>query len=162
MFERYTPSARRAIFYARAITLLSERAEITSVDLLGGLLFSEESRVQTIFQLRERFPVYSGCPYKHSTLPEVPTGPPLANDSKHALAEAAWEATRLGDYWIDNEHLLLGIMRARSCVASAYLARTGLTLNAARKAIKDSKPSRPDYGPVPLQWRIKLRLFRLM
>ncbi len=49
-----------------------------------------------------------------------------------------------GDYWIDTEHLLLGILRVPACRAARYLAMTGLTLAAARKTIEDNKPSRPE------------------
>lgn len=37
MFERYTEPARRAIFFARAVTISSDRSSIDPVDLLRGL-----------------------------------------------------------------------------------------------------------------------------
>src|SRR5262245_12526387 len=160
MFERYTPPARRAIFFARFFTLLSEAPAITSVDLLAGLLFEGDSRVQTVFQLREHFPLFRSCPRKFSQIPKpVGDGPPLEDYSKQVLAWTATEATRMRDYWIDTEHLLLGIMRVNCCTAALYLARTGLTLTAARQAIKDNKLSRPNYGQVPRGWRWKAWLW---
>lgn len=160
MFERCTEPARRAIFYARAITLLSDAAEITSVDLLGGLLWEDDSRAETIFQLRERFPVWGGRPYKFAALPDRPDGPPLDKHSKMILAWTEMEATRMRDYWIDTEHLLLGILRVRKSPAAQYLAMTSLTLDAARKTIEDNKASRPHYGRVPRWWPIKAWLVR--
>ena len=37
-------------------------------------------------------------------------GPLLADDAKKALARTGWEADAMNDYWIDTEHLLLGIL----------------------------------------------------
>lgn len=153
MFERYTEPARRAIFFARARALFSEAPEITSVDLLAALLWEDNSRAQTLFHLRDYFPLYTGCPRKVTTLPEGHHGPPLDSDSKQVLAWTASEATiNLRDYWIDTEHMLLGILRTPTCTASSYLAMIGLTLRGARKTIRDNKHSRPNYGPVPRLW----------
>ncbi len=162
MFERCTETARRAIFFARALAVLSEAPQITSVDLLAALLWDDKSRAQSLFNLRDRFPLYCGCPHKFAKLPK-PTAEPLLDDrAKQCLRWTAQEATQLGDYWIDNEHLLLGIIRVRASTASSYLAMIGLTVHGVRKIIQDNKHSRPDYGPIPRWWRIKSRLLRLM
>src|SRR6266852_5149791 len=144
MFERYTTSARRAIFFANYLALMSERPHITPVDLLASLLFDDDSRAQTIFRLREHFPLYCGCPPKLASMPTVERGLALNDDSKKILTWAAVETTYLVDYWIDTEHVLLGIMHVRLCAAASYLERTGLTLDAARKSIRDNRNSRPD------------------
>src|SRR5579864_3467603 len=98
MFERYTTSARRAIFFANYLALISERSQITSVDLLACLLFDDDSRAQTIFKLRNYFPLYNGCPSKFASMPKPPKGPLLTDDSKMILAWAAMEAAYLEDY----------------------------------------------------------------
>jgi ATP-dependent Clp protease ATP-binding subunit ClpA len=152
MFERYTEPARRAVFFARALALFSEAPEITSVDLLASLLWEDNSRAQTLFNLRDYFPLYKGCPRKVEAISKGPEGPPLSRDSKQVLAWTASETNRLGDYWIDTEHLLLGIIRTRNCEASSYLARIGLTASSVRKSIRENKHSRPDYGRVPRWW----------
>ena len=69
---------------------MSERPYITSVDLLACLLFDNDSRVQTIFRLREHFPLYNGCPPKFAKMPEPQTGPALTDDSKMILATAQY------------------------------------------------------------------------
>jgi ATP-dependent Clp protease ATP-binding subunit ClpA len=152
MFERYTEPARRAIFFARALALFSEAPEITSVDLLAALLWEDNSRAQSLFNLREYFPMYCGCPHKVAALPKGPNGPSLSADSKQALAWTASEANRLGDYWIDTEHLLLGLVCTQNCAASSYLARIGLTAGSVRKTIRVNTASRPDYGRVSRWW----------
>jgi len=150
---RYTDPAKRAIFFARAVALLNEASAISADHLLSGLIWEESSRAQTIFRLREYFPLYSGCPWKIAHLPDV-QGPPLARESQRILASATLEAARLADYWIDTEHFLLGILRESSCTAAGTLAKTGLNLEKARRAVKEGMPSRPNYGPAPLWWRL--------
>jgi hypothetical protein len=162
MFNRYAWPAKRAIFYARTITVLSERNRIDSVDLLRGLSWGDDSRAQTIFKLREYFPLYQGSPWKVANLVKPKQEPALDDPCKMILAWTSAEATRMGDYWIDTEHLLLGILRVRSCVAAQYLEMTGLHLRAARETIRASKSSRPCYGPVPRLWPITSRLRTVM
>lgn len=154
MFERCTESARRAVYYAHFFAVVSDRPEITSVDLLCSLLYGRDSRVQAIFQLRDHFPLYNGCPCKYEA-PKPTVLPQLTGESKQILNWTQVEANELRDYWIDTEHVLLGILRVRQSNAAKFLLRTGLTLADARKSIKQHRHSRPAYGPVPLWWRIK-------
>jgi ATP-dependent Clp protease ATP-binding subunit ClpA len=155
MFERCTESARRAVYFGHFCALTSDRLEITSVDLLCSLLFDDDSRVQTIFQLRDYFPLYNGCPGKYEKAPEPTVLPQLTSESKLILYWSRLEADELRDYWIDTEHMLLGILHVPNCDAAKYLMRTGLTLIHARKSIKLNRHSRPVYGSVSLWWRIK-------
>ncbi len=154
MFKRYTWPAKRAIFYARCLTILAEAKRISSVDLLRGLLWGDDSRAQSMFELRERFPLYKGCPWKIAEFPKEvgKNEPALDGDCRLILAWAAAEANRMGDYWIDTEHLLLGILRVRSCTAAWYLERAGFNLRATREVIRDNSNLRPDYGTVPFFW----------
>jgi ATP-dependent Clp protease ATP-binding subunit ClpA len=150
MFERYTEAARRAIFFARAVTLLNDAPAIDPVHLLYGLMWEDSFRAQELFRLREIFPLHCGCPYKYATLEAVPTrDPQLTYESKKILARTAWEADSMQDYWIDTEHMLLGILHARNCLAARHLGMAGITLQDARRMVRENKPSRPDYGPVP-------------
>jgi ATP-dependent Clp protease ATP-binding subunit ClpA len=148
MFERYTASARRAIFYARAVAVLNEAAAIDSIHLLCGLIWGDDSRAQQLFQLREIFPLHRGCPHKSGDIKPVTTvqGPPLSDGGKKVVARAAPEANAMRDYWIDTEHLLLGILAEPSCRAAQVLAKTGITLESARRVVVENKPSRPEYG----------------
>jgi ATP-dependent Clp protease ATP-binding subunit ClpA len=155
MFKRCTESARRAVYFAHFFAVVSDRPEITSVDLLCSLLYGSDSRVQAIFQLRDQFPLYNGCPYKYEKAPKPTVLPQLTAESKQILNWTQVEANELRDYWIDTEHMLLGILRVRQCNAATFLLRTGLTLADARKLIKQNRHSRPTYDPVPLWWRIK-------
>jgi ATP-dependent Clp protease ATP-binding subunit ClpA len=109
------------------------------------------SRAQELFHLREFFPLYCGCPHKYASLKAAPEreGPPLTYAAKKIVAKAAMEADALHDHWIDTEHLLLGILAEPTCLAAQYLGMAGITLNDARRIVRENKHSRPDYGPVP-------------
>src|SRR5262249_30395351 len=98
--------------------------------------------------------ILSGAPRLRSSLVNCRARsrriPWMFRATKQILAWTATEATiHLRDYWIDTDHLLLGIIRARTCTASSYLKMIGLTLRGARKTIRDNKHSRPNYGPAP-------------
>jgi ATP-dependent Clp protease ATP-binding subunit ClpA len=165
MFERYTEPARRAIFYARAVAVLNAAPAIDPSHLLYGLMWGGDSRAQTLFRLREVFPLFCGCPHKFADLKAVtqPEGPPLTYDSKKIVARAAMQADSLLDGWIDTEHLLLGILAEPACLAAKHLRMAGITLKNARQIVLDNKPSRPDYGPVPTRpEETPSRLKRLM
>jgi ATP-dependent Clp protease ATP-binding subunit ClpC len=155
MFERYTESARRAIFYARAVAVLNGAATIDSIHLLCGLIWGDDSRAQRLFQLREIFPLHRGCSHKSGDLKPVTTvkGPPLSEDGKKVVAGAGREANALRDYSIDTEHLLLAILAQPACAASQHLAKAGITLESARRVVIENKSSRPDYSHES-SWRV--------
>jgi ATP-dependent Clp protease ATP-binding subunit ClpA len=170
MFERYTEPARRAIFFATWYARLDETAHIDSVHLLKALMHDDDSRANTLFQLREHFPLYFSCPSKFATSEDVPKRETLlTNEVKRILRSAFWEAEMMANYGIDTEHHLLGILKEPASVAAQYLARTGLTLKDARRRVMDNPPSWPDYGPTmpnqrsPLEklvYKWRMRRFR--
>jgi ATP-dependent Clp protease ATP-binding subunit ClpA len=126
-------------------------------------MWDDDSRGNTIFRLREHFPLYRGDPHKFASPKDVPN-PTLALDNacKRILARTAMEAGTLNDYWIDTEHLLLGILAEPACDAAEYLSRAGLTLKTACRMVMENKPSRPDYGPVPLSAQVQSPLEKLI
>lgn len=163
MFERCSDPIKRAIFYARAVAALSGAPTIDSVHVLLGLMWGSDSRAHEIFHLRETFPLYHGCPWKFATLESAPqSDPQLTDDAKRILARTLWEADAARDYWIDTEHLLLGILGEKTCLAARHLAKAGLTLKGARRIVMENKPSRPVYGPVSPWWGLQSPLERLL
>jgi ATP-dependent Clp protease ATP-binding subunit ClpA len=160
--DRYTNTGRRAIFFAWMRGFASDRNPVTSVDLLAGLLFDDDSRAQTLFGLREYFPLYADCPWKYATLPERQRPPVFDKDLAKIFSLAINEANRMDDYWMDTEHLLLGILRLPGCSAAQYLEKIGLNLDTAREAIQQNKSSRPNHGPAPRLWTLRNRVRRLM
>ena len=126
------------------------------MDLVRGLMHDESSRVNSVFGLREFFPLYCSCPSKFATADDVPKPDPMLTDEvKRILAWTAWEADAVGDYWIDTEHLLLGILHEASCLAGQFLLRAGFTLRSARRTTLENKSSRPDYGPISQWWGLQ-------
>jgi ATP-dependent Clp protease ATP-binding subunit ClpA len=163
MFERCSDPTRHAIFYARAVATLNDSPVIDSVHLLYGLMWKSESRAEVLFRLREIFPLNCGCPWKFTSLESAPkSNPQLTDDSKRILNRTAWEADAARDYWIDTEHLLLGILGEKTCLAAQHLAKADVTLKSARRVIAENKGSRPDYGPVPPSWGIQSPWERLL
>jgi ATP-dependent Clp protease ATP-binding subunit ClpC len=150
MYERYREAARRAIYYASWFARLEETAYIDSVHLLRGLMPGDKSWANTLFELREHFPLYAGSPSKFATPEDVPARETfLTNEAKRIVVCAATEADMMGHNWINTEHLLLGILKEGNNVAAEYLARAGLTLKEARRMVKESQPSRPGDEAVP-------------
>jgi ATP-dependent Clp protease ATP-binding subunit ClpC len=150
MFERYTESARRTIFFARYITLMNEAPGIDPTHLLYALMWDEHSRSNVLFRLRKIFPMYRGRPYKCADyeLVKAVAGPPLTDESKKVLTRAKLEADAMDDFWIDTEHLLLGILSEPTCAAAQYLAKASGDLPNARRIVIGNKSSRPDYMAV--------------
>jgi hypothetical protein len=90
-------------------------------------MWKPESHAQVLFRLREVFPLHGGCPWKFASLETAPQSNPLfTDDAKRILARTVWEADAARDYWIDTEHLLLGILGEKTCLAAQYLTRAGL------------------------------------
>ena len=141
VYERYSEPARYTVFYANWYARVAETDYIDSIYLLKALMYKEEFRSNTLFHLREHFPLRCNCPCKFSRSEDVPRrDTPLTNDVKRILAYTAQEADRLGDHWIQTEHFVLGILNERGCPAAEYLTRTGLTLSEARRIVRESRP----------------------
>jgi ATP-dependent Clp protease ATP-binding subunit ClpC len=154
MFERYTEESRRAIYFAAAAGVSAGTAYITSEHLLLGLLAVSNSRANAKFNLRNCLPDYVTVLNQMAQVCPLINQQQLTNDSKRILSYATMEAERLHNYWIDTEHLLLGILREESCTAALQLKQAGIDLSAARKVISESKSSGTEYGPVPFWWRL--------
>jgi Clp amino terminal domain, pathogenicity island component len=76
----------------------------------------------------------------------------LAPEGKRILAYATREANQLRDYWIDTEHLVLGILRDSENAATVRLRSVGLGLETARQRVIENKISRPPRPNPVLFW----------
>ncbi len=152
MFKRYTEECKRAIFIAQQVALYKGAAAIDSSHLLVGLLTQKECRANVIFGLRELLPDEAHIPADRGkwTFTKDKTVP-LSSDGKCALVETTREANRLRDYWIETEHLVLGILREDENAGAAKLRAVGLNIETARQRVieaKNTRPTRPD----PVLW----------
>jgi hypothetical protein len=121
MFERYSESARRVIFFARYESSTSNLHEIASEHLLLGLC--RETVLKNFVsadKLREKI--------AQPADPKFPTSvdAPLSAESKRILSHAATEADLLGHRVIDWIHLTLGILREPASGAAQWLLAQGL------------------------------------
>jgi ATP-dependent Clp protease ATP-binding subunit ClpC len=151
MFERYTDDCKRAIFLAQQTALHSGAKAIDSNHLLIGLLITKGARANNIFRLQELLP--DATPEMAFTRQGIIKKTiPLSNDGKRVVAYTAGEANHLRDYWIDTEHLVLGILREESTPAAAKLRAIGLELESCREQVTYNMNSRPQRKDPVLRW----------
>ncbi len=138
MFERYTEKARRVIFFSRYEAAQFGSPYIESEHVLLGIvrecrdatrLFGDNLPLYS--ELRQN--VQSRCGAQESSAVSVDL--PLSNQCKRALAYAAEEAERMRDRHIGAEHLFLGLLRERNCLAAQMLNECGISLEQARAKI---------------------------
>jgi ATP-dependent Clp protease ATP-binding subunit ClpC len=142
MFERYTESARRLLFFARYETSVTGSLSIESEHMLLGLL-REPGGVgrrllagtgASLDRLREeitsRIPFREKVPMSHEIR--------FSEHTQHILNYAAEEADALGHSHIGTEHILLALLRVPESGGGALLAGQGLRLQTAREAVRAS------------------------
>jgi uncharacterized protein (TIGR02246 family) len=124
VFERYTQSARRVIFFARYEASQYGSLSIDTEHLLLGL-FREDKRLARKV-LRRPGAAESirrdieACTMRGERIP-VSVEIPLSMESKRVLQYASDSAEKLGHRQVDSVHLLLGILREEGCVAARIL-----------------------------------------
>jgi|SRR5579859_54002 len=160
MFKRYPAPSRRAIFYAREAALHAGATHIDSTHLLSGLMREQTSRANGSFKLDERFPEEAARMRALNRASEQ-KDIPLAHDGKRVLAYAEEEANNLESYWIDTDHLILGMLRERKCAAAARLEESGLNIAEARKLVQSPSQPREIYGPIPALWQLSKPITRV-
>jgi ATP-dependent Clp protease ATP-binding subunit ClpC len=150
MFERYTESARRALFFARYEVCELGAASIEAEHLLLGVSRAGSGVVARVLSdaelstdtLRREIAGRSAFRERISTSVEIPFSP----STKRVLDFAAEEADRLAHAYIGIEHLLLGVLREDDPVAASNLQSHGVTLGKVRTAIVAMLAESP---PVP-------------
>jgi ATP-dependent Clp protease ATP-binding subunit ClpC len=154
MFEHYTHESCKVIYFAREAALHAASAHIDSIHVLVGLLADTTSRANIVFRLRELFPEETA---RQASLKQFPTpkNVPLSNVSKRIFAYAAEEANRLNHYWIDTDHLVLGILREQECPGALMLNKVGLQIDAARSAVNSHPAPRKRHRYLSRLWRLK-------
>lgn len=139
MFERYTESARRALFFARYEVSALGAIEIGSEHLLLGLLREAKGLAGSILDEARvsREAIRRAIEESATFLETLPasTEVPMAPAAQAVLQAAAEEADRLLHGYIGTEHLLLGILRVDDSPAAALLTRHGLRLDDARQTL---------------------------
>ncbi len=144
MFERYTESARRVVFFAREDSLAYGSRKIETEHLLLGIIRDAPHAGKVMGGTTEaamRESIEGACHRKRQA-PSPPKDLPLSYASKRALSYAAEEAELLGELTIGPQHLLLGLLREPSGLAAQILAGSKVTLEQLRKVIAGPSPTR--------------------
>ena len=150
MFERYTESARRALFFARYEVSALGATQIDSEHLLLGLLRADEGLVGGIFaQAHLSHDAIRRDIEQSGTFREmIPTSVEVrfAGGAQAVLRAAAEEADRLLHGYIGTEHLLLGLLRVEDSTAAAVLSRYGLRLADVRQQVASLSGEATDHN----------------
>jgi ATP-dependent Clp protease ATP-binding subunit ClpC len=156
VFEKFSDSARRVLFYARYEASQTGSPHIGTEHLLLGLLKETEDVVREIFarckvsipELQAEVEAQIQRGDKVSTSDELP----LHESCKKALHFALDEAKKLLHGHVSAEHLLLGLLRHKDSTAGAILHEHGMQLYEVRehvvaivqkKAVGKKKKERP-------------------
>lgn len=150
MFERYTERARRSIFFARYEASVFGTMEITSEELLLGILREDKSIAMLLNAGAAeaiRKEIEAHAPAKGERV-STSVDLPLSQESQRSLAYAAEEAERLSHKHIHTPHLLLGLLRVDTCPAAKLLAKYGMTLELGREIAAQAPPEATASGLV--------------
>jgi ATP-dependent Clp protease ATP-binding subunit ClpC len=135
MFERYTDSARRSLFFARYEASELGSLTIEPEHLLLGVI-RDNAVVKALPKVdidRLRDAVVRKVHFKEKLATSVEI--PFEAGTKRALQYAAEEADALKHPHIGSEHLLLGLLREERSGAAAALAEQGVCLADQRQAV---------------------------
>lgn len=149
MFERYTETARRTIFWSKQMAQQLGSPEIETEHLLLGLLRADQPlaarflgspwAVEDVWrEVREDHPIRESIP--------SPVDLPLSEPSLHVLLSMPDEPSP-SPRRIGSEHLLLALLRDKDCSAARLLQKKGILLEGAADALvrephDDSAPQR--------------------
>jgi len=136
MFERYTESARRTVFFARYEASNFGSPHIDTEHLLLGLLREDKALIRRVLLTADFDAVRQEVAGRIKPGPKsIPTSVdlPLSEHAKRALMYTAEEADRLNHRPIGTTHLLLGLMRDETFASAESLSHLGAHLESLRK-----------------------------
>jgi ATP-dependent Clp protease ATP-binding subunit ClpC len=160
MFERYTETARRVIFFARYEASQLGEALIEPHHLLLGVMREDKQVVTRLCKsklpptdyLRDRIKAMIGSEERYPTAVDLP----LSTPAKRALAYAAEESERLSQRHIGTEHLLLGLLREGTTIAAKILNEYGVNLDDISHEIRAGIIARADNGQASRMVEIRI------
>jgi ATP-dependent Clp protease ATP-binding subunit ClpC len=139
MFERYTESARRALFCARYEVSQLGATSIEPDHIVLGLIQEGKGLVGRLLAHLQVSPesIRLDIERKHVRREKVSTSVemPFTEDTKRALLFAAEESNLLKHSYIAPEHLLLGLVRAGAPALTSVIVAHRLRLDDIRNAI---------------------------
>jgi hypothetical protein len=152
IFKRYDPDAKLTVYYAALIAAHANVQKIGTNELLIALTWRQHAPDCAFRKLKDDFAdIWSAAGFPHfpvSAVPYKPAKVPLNDQAKQTLAIAAREADRMGDYWIDIDHFMLGIL-LQDTVSSQILRDAGWSIDS---VIAAGENGRKKYPPKPVPW----------
>jgi ATP-dependent Clp protease ATP-binding subunit ClpA len=136
-FERFTTSARRALFYARADVSAHGGTAITDAHLLLGTL-KAAPELGRIIRPTVNIQLLSECLIGAVAAPSLPLESvevPFDPAVKAVLLDAARLADGLGQWDVTPAHLFQAILHQRQSTAAACLRTVGIDLPATTEAV---------------------------
>ena len=147
MFERYTESARRALFFSRYEASQFGSLYIGTEHLLLGLIRESKGLLGRILSAAKvslpsvRAELEAFVHPKERLSPSVEI--PFDSHTKRALGAAAEEADRLGHDYIGAEHLFLGLLNVEGSIAASLLHARGIHAADVRKTLTQLLAEQP-------------------
>ena len=139
MFERYTETARRALFFARYEVTTSGGLTIEPEHLVLGVLRDAPDAVLRFADAGTS--VHALQAALASSLPADKPAErveiPFSHDCKTALEAARVEADAARNHFITPEHLIAGVLASTAGSAMRALAEAGVTLEAIREFVRE-------------------------
>jgi ATP-dependent Clp protease ATP-binding subunit ClpC len=150
MFERFTESARRTLFFARYEASQQGSVAVETEHLLRALIRAETPPVSEILK---HFRVFSpdllrsvdARTHFRDRIPDS-VAIPFTEETQRVLNWAREEADGLRNAHIGREHLFLGLLREDASLAASILAEPGITLEATREYIGTQVTAQPCAG----------------
>jgi ATP-dependent Clp protease ATP-binding subunit ClpC len=143
IFKRCTEEYKKSIFIAQQVALHKGAGLLDVSHLLIGLLAQKDCRANKILGIVELLPQGGHGPTGRRKWTAIKKTIQLSDTCKRVLAHSMCEADRLQDYWIDTEHLVLGILQEGNNSADNTLRGVGLTLDKCRQLVISNRNSRP-------------------
>jgi ATP-dependent Clp protease ATP-binding subunit ClpC len=144
MFERYTETARQAIFMARFEASQFGSQYIDTEHLLLGILRADGPLAARLLKapaniesIREQIEKQQVRREKISTSVDLP----LSDQCRRVLTYGAEEAEILSHKNITAEHLVLGLLRETDCLASKVMVQSGVTASRVKQEVSRLSPA---------------------
>ena len=139
MFERYSESARRALFFARyeasqlgGLTIEPEHLVLGALRDAPALVVQLVGGPASAATIRQRLAEAVSGQQKVPTNAEIP----FSHDAKAVLERTPIEADDLKRHWITPAHILLGVMVKTNGAAARILHDAGVDVDAIRDRLR--------------------------
>lgn len=156
MFERHAYPVKRVIYFANFEATHRGADGITPEDILLGLAWDADTRADRIAHLKDdAVQLRADVCIAHRPITALPYDQKkhllLTKESIRIVNNALAEATADEEFYVDTDHLLRALLRENN-VASAAVAKLGLTLDSLRSLSREDRIKNPS-EQAPWFWK---------